>query len=75
LSIPDPKTATKERNEKKICCSTFFVATKITKLKSILILNWWKKIWANLKRIVEPPTQKLVKLSKIWVWDPRSGKT
>jgi hypothetical protein len=39
---PDPKTATKERGE-KICCPTFFVTTKITKLKIILMLNWWRK--------------------------------
>jgi hypothetical protein len=35
--IPDPKT--EERGE-KICCPTFFLATKITKLKILLILNW-----------------------------------
>jgi hypothetical protein len=34
-----------------------------------------KKIWANFQRIIEIFTQKLVsKLSKIWVWDPGSGK-
>jgi hypothetical protein len=33
-----------------------------------------KKIWANLQRIIELFTQKIVtKLSKMWVWDPRSG--
>jgi hypothetical protein len=33
-----------------------------------------KKIWANLQRIIELFTQKIVtKLSKLWVWDPRSG--
>ncbi len=65
----------KKRRVKKNC-STFFVATKITKLKIILILNWWrKKIWTNLQRIKELSTQKVViKLSKIWVWDPGSGK-
>jgi hypothetical protein len=31
--IPVPKTATKERGEKKINCQTFFVATNFTKLK------------------------------------------
>jgi hypothetical protein len=38
--IPDPKTATKERGEKKLVVLSFFVATKITKLNIILILNW-----------------------------------
>jgi hypothetical protein len=32
-----------------------------------------KKIWANFQKIIELFTQKIVsKLSKIWVWDPRS---
>ena len=34
-----------------------------------------KKIWANFQRIIELFTQKIVtKLSKIWIWDPGSGK-
>jgi hypothetical protein len=34
-----------------------------------------KNIWVNLQRIIELSTQKIViKLSKIWVWDPGSGK-
>ncbi len=33
-----------------------------------------KKIWANLQRFIELSTQKIViKLSKIWILDPRSG--
>ncbi len=33
-----------------------------------------KKIWADFQRIIEIFTQKIVtKLSKIWVWDRRSG--
>jgi hypothetical protein len=32
-----------------------------------------KKIWANFQRILELIIQNIVtKLSKIWVWDPRS---
>jgi hypothetical protein len=32
-----------------------------------------EKIWDNFQRILELFTQKIVtKLSKIWVWDPRS---
>jgi hypothetical protein len=34
--IPDPKTATKERGEKKIVVKPFFIATNFTKLKIIL---------------------------------------
>jgi hypothetical protein len=37
--IPDPKTATKERGEKKFVIITFYVATNFTKLKSILVLK------------------------------------
>jgi hypothetical protein len=34
-----------------------------------------KNIWANFQRIIALFTQKIVtKLSKIWVWDPGSGK-
>jgi hypothetical protein len=34
-----------------------------------------KKIWANFQRIIELFTQQIVKkLSKIWIWDPGSGK-
>jgi hypothetical protein len=38
--IPDPKTTTKERSEKKIVGLPFYVASNITKLKIILFLNW-----------------------------------
>ena len=37
--IPDPKTATKERGEKKCVVITFFVATNFTKLQIILVLK------------------------------------
>ncbi len=34
-----------------------------------------KKIWVNFQRILELLTKTIVtKLSKIWVWDPGSGK-
>jgi hypothetical protein len=34
-----------------------------------------KKIWANFQRIIELFAQKIfTKLSKVWVWDPGSGK-
>jgi hypothetical protein len=38
--IPKPKTATKERGEKKLVVITFYVVTNFTKLQSILILKW-----------------------------------
>jgi hypothetical protein len=41
--IPDPKTATKERGEKKIVVITFYVATNFTKLQLILVLKCRRK--------------------------------
>jgi hypothetical protein len=35
--IPDPKTARKERDEKKFIVIPFFVATNFTNLKIILV--------------------------------------
>jgi hypothetical protein len=37
--IPNPKTATEERGEKKIVVITFYVATNFTKLQIILVLK------------------------------------
>jgi hypothetical protein len=37
--IPDPKTSTKERGEKKLVI-TFYVATNFTKLDITLVLKW-----------------------------------
>jgi hypothetical protein len=51
--IRDPKTATKERGEKKFVVIPFFVATNFTKLIIILVLKWGRKIiWVNLKKII-----------------------
>jgi hypothetical protein len=53
--------------------SYLFVATNFTKFYFLMLK---KKIWSNLKKIIELFTQKIVnKLSKIWVWYPGSGKT
>jgi hypothetical protein len=41
--IPDPKTATKERVEKKLVVITFYVATNFTKLQIILVLKCSRK--------------------------------
>jgi hypothetical protein len=38
--ISDPKTATKERGEKKFVVIPFYVATNFTKLKIILVLKF-----------------------------------
>ncbi len=72
--IPDPKSATKERG-KKICCHTFLCSHKFHKIEYYFSFELLKKIiWAIFQRIIALFTQKIVtKLSKIWVWDPRSG--
>jgi hypothetical protein len=72
--ISDPKTATKERCEKKICCHTIFCCHKFPKIANYFIFKMPKIIiWANFQRIVELFTQIIAKkLSKIWVWDPGS---
>ncbi len=71
--IPDPKTGTKERE--KISCPTCFGGHKYHRIKNNFTIEQEnKKLWADLQRIIELFTQKIVnKLSKIWVWDPRSG--
>jgi hypothetical protein len=45
--IPDPKTATKERGEKKFVVITFYVATNFTKLQIILVLGQFSKNYRN----------------------------
>jgi hypothetical protein len=73
--IPDPKTATKERSEKKIVVIPFFVATNFTKLKLFDFLNAEENIGPIFKEFYNFLPKKTVnKLSKIWVWDPGSGK-
>jgi hypothetical protein len=73
--IQDPKTAIKEMGE-KISCHTFVCNHKFHKILNYFIF-WMlkKKMWANFQRIIELFSQNIVtKLSKIWVWDPESGK-
>jgi hypothetical protein len=74
--IPDPKTATKDRGEKKFSVKPYFVATNFTKLHIVLFLIFdmlKKNIWPNFPRIIEVFTQKIVtKPSIIWVTDPGS---
>jgi hypothetical protein len=71
--ISDP-TATIQRDEKKFDVIPFYVATNLKKLYinvSFEVLK--KKVWVNFPRIIEFFTQKIViKLSKVWVWDPGS---
>jgi hypothetical protein len=71
--ISDPKTATKERGEKKIVVIPFYLCShKFHKTENYFSFEVLKKqIWANFQRIIKLFTQKIVtKLSKIW--DPGS---
>ncbi len=72
--IPDTKTVTKERGEKKFVIILFFCCHKFHKSEYYVIFEMLKKkIWANFQRINEVFTQKIFNmLSNIWVWDPGS---
>ncbi len=81
--IPDPdfypsriQKQLQKRGVKKISCYTFFCSHKFHKTENYFIFELLKrKIWASFQRIIPLFTQKIVpKLSKIWVWDPVSGK-
>ncbi len=72
--IPDPKTETKERGD-KICCYTFFCSHKLNKIENYFIFEMvMNKKLPSFHRIIELFNQTFVtELSKIRVWDPRSG--
>jgi hypothetical protein len=67
----------KDRGEKKFFVIPFFwsYTVNVTKLNDFIFEMLKKKIWANFQRIIDFFAKKFVsKLSKIWVWDPGSGK-
>jgi hypothetical protein len=78
MFIPDPgsKNSNKREGRKKNLCHTFLCSHKFHKLYIILVLQVLKKkIWANFQKIIELFAQKIyTKLSKVWGWDPGSGK-
>ncbi len=59
-----------------ISCHNFLCSHKFHKIANYFSFEVLKKkILANFQRIIELFTQKIVtKLSKIWIWDPGSGK-
>ncbi len=73
---PGSKNSKKRGGWKKICCHNFIFSHKFHKNANYFSFEVLKKkIWANFQRIIELFTQKIVsKLSKIWVWNPGSGK-
>ncbi len=76
ISDPGSKNRKKRERWKKICCHTFLCSHKFHKIENNFSFEVPKtKIWANFRRVIELFTQKIVsKFSKIWVWDPGSGK-
>jgi hypothetical protein len=63
-----------KRGVKKNLLSYLFCSHKNHKIENYINFELVKKnFWANLQRIIELSTQKIViKLSKIWGWDPGS---
>ncbi len=67
LPIPGSKNSSKREGWKKIYCHTCFCS-------HLTIFYFWNAEEKNLGQFSKLFTQKIVtKLSKIWVWDPRSG--
>ncbi len=78
MFIPNPESKKKQKKTgvKKICCPSFFCSHKNHKIENYINFELVKKkIWGNLQIFLELSTQKIViRLSKIWGWDPGSGK-
>jgi hypothetical protein len=75
IPVPDPwsKNSNKREGWKKICCHFFFFYPQISLNKIIFIFEMQRKNWASFQRISDKFLgKKLNKLSKIWVWGPRS---
>jgi hypothetical protein len=73
--IPDPKTSTKERGEKKLVVKPFFVATNLTKLKLFYFTN--AEEFGNLGQFSKNLAKNLSLSSTkygVGIRDPRSGK-
>jgi hypothetical protein len=79
IPVPDPgsriQKQQQERGMEKLVVIPFFCSYKFHKIENYFIYEMLKKkMWANFQRIIELFTQNIVtKLSKICVWDPRSG--
>jgi hypothetical protein len=75
--IPDPKTATKERDEKKFVVIPFNEVTNFTKFKIILVLKCWRKKCGPIFKELQNFLPKKLSLSSqqygFGIRDPRSG--
>jgi hypothetical protein len=78
--IPDFGSRIQKQQQTKVLkiffCQTIFCSHKFHKTEYYVIFDMLKKnIWPDFPRIIEVFTQKIVtKPSKIWFWDPGSGK-
>jgi hypothetical protein len=71
--IPDPKTATKERGEKKICRHIFFCNHKFYRIENYLIFGMLKKFGPIFKELYNFLLKKLSLSSQKYgfgIWDP-----
>jgi hypothetical protein len=60
---------------KKLVVIPFFCSHKFHKIENYFIFEMpKKKIWASFQRIILLLPKRLSLSSKIWVWDPGSGK-
>jgi hypothetical protein len=66
----------KQRGVKKNCCHSFFCSHKFHKIDNYFSFEMLKKKFGSIFKVLYNIfTRKIVtKLSKIWVWDPGSGK-
>ncbi len=74
--IPGPTRATKKRRGKKLVLLTYFCSHKYCKTENYFL---WTGAEKNLSQFTKNYSFFLLikiatKLSKLWVWDPRSGK-
>jgi hypothetical protein len=75
LSIPDLKTARGVWKKYRVfVVLPSFVATNITKFKIILFFHSWRNNFGPIHKELPIEQKKIViKLTKLWVWDLRSG--
>ncbi len=71
--ITDPAPKQQKRREKIVCCPTIFRSHKYHKIRNNFIFEQVRNFFIKNTRNYSTFTQEFViKLSKLWVWDPRS---
>jgi hypothetical protein len=78
IPVPDPKTVTKERSEKKICYRTLFCSHKFHKIEYYVIFEMQKKKFGPIfKELLKFLPKKFSICSQIYgfgIREPGSGK-